>query len=61
MNDLKKYYYVMRTYSHTDKQQLWKVVSRRIKNKNDAETWKELCEKTEKNKKHNFFIISKKE
>lgn len=52
-------YYVMRTHSHTDRQQWWKVMSRPIQHKSDAEVWKSHCEQNEKNEKHEFFIIEK--
>ena len=59
------YHYVMRTHSHTDKQQLWKVMSRRIKDPHDARSWKEWMEVEEKEanprSKHTFFIITKEE
>lgn len=51
-------YYVMRTYSHTDKQQLWKVMSRPIMNIRDAEIWRQSCMDQEKNTKHEFFIVN---
>lgn len=50
-------YYVCRTHSHTDKQCLWKVVSRPIVRLQDAESWKSFMESEELNKRHKFFII----
>lgn len=50
-------YYVMRTHSQTDRQTLWKLMSRPIEDKAVAEgelEWHKLCEK---NKKHNFFLV----
>ena len=57
------YHYVMRTHSHNDRQQLWKVMSRRIADKHDAQSWLEWCEVEEKRdhprSKHTFFLITK--
>lgn len=50
-------YFVVRTHSHTDKQQLWKVMSRGFSSMQDALNWKEYCELSELNPKHNFFIV----
>jgi hypothetical protein len=52
-------YYVCRTHSHTDRQQLWKVMSRPFRHKEDAEAWKEYVASFEKNKEHKFFIIQR--
>lgn len=54
------YYYVMRTHtvSHTSKNTLYKLMSRRFSDKRSAIDWKELCESQEKDKKHKFFIVS---
>lgn len=52
-------HYVMRTYSHTDRQQLWKVMSRGFAIKADAEQWKGFEESRSTNPKHKFFIVSK--
>jgi hypothetical protein len=56
---IKKYYYVMRTHSHTDLQQLWKVMTRRIADKHDAEFERDFAKKECKNPKHEFFLIEK--
>jgi hypothetical protein len=37
-------FYVIRTYTHTDLKQLWKVESRPIVRKEDAESWKDFVE-----------------
>ena len=52
-----KRYYVCRTYSHTDKEKLIKVISRGIVDKQSANDWKEYEESLSKNKKHKFFVI----
>jgi hypothetical protein len=52
-------HYVMRTHSHTDRQQLWKVMTRPMSSKQDAENHKEFLEETEGTKHHNFFIVSR--
>jgi len=49
-------YYVARVYSHTDRQLLWKIVSRPIGEEIDAVIFKEAMESTEP--KHKFFVIS---
>jgi hypothetical protein len=56
-------HYVMRTHSHTDKQHLWKVMSRGFKNRRSADEWKDFWEVTykEQRKKHKFFIVSREE
>lgn len=58
-----KYYYVIRTHSHTDRQCLWKVMSRRIKDLQSAKDWKDFCiledKKFKKRNRHEFFIIEK--
>jgi hypothetical protein len=63
--DENTYHYVMRTHSHTDHQCLWKVVSRRIHNRQDAENWMDHMQKEElrahPRSKHEFFIITKEE
>jgi len=54
------YYYVVRTYSGlTAKNTLWKVLSRRIKDIQDAVNWLEFCKNNEPNTNHEFFIITK--
>lgn len=58
---VKEYYYVVRTHSHTDRQMLWKVFSRRLDNAAEAFSWKKFCESEEKNKKHKYFVIKKQE
>jgi len=57
-------FYVVRTYSHTDKQQLWKVLSRPFKDESSAEAWK--CwtetewrlEHPQSKTKPEFFVVS---
>ena len=56
-----KYYYVIRTHSHTDKQQLWKVMSRRMLDKCEAETWLDVLKDMETNPRHEFFLVTKEE
>ncbi len=55
-------YYVVRTHSHTDKQKLWKVMSRPFKDKLLADDWKdsfeEIHKKTNPRSKHKFFVVS---
>ena len=58
---LTKYYYVMRTYTHSDIKQLWKVMSRPMKNKQDAQGWLEWCEFSETNPEHKFFLVTREE
>lgn len=55
-------HYVMRTHSGpTVNNVLWKVMTRGIKDKRDAESWLEFCASEEKNKKHEFFIVTRTE
>ena len=54
-------YYVMRSHSHTDRQQLWKVMSRPIKDEETARAWMDYVESMETNPKHKFFLIQKEE
>jgi hypothetical protein len=49
--------YVVRTHSHTDKQQLWKVMSRPLVNMDSAESWRDFVKSEEKNKKRQFAIV----
>jgi len=49
-------YYVARVYSHTDRQLLWKIVSRPFKNKPDAEDWAKFNESLEPDYK--FFVVT---
>jgi hypothetical protein len=51
-------YIVVRTHSNTDRQTLWKVISRPFTRITDATQWKEFEESQEKNKKHKFFIVT---
>lgn len=53
-------YYVLRTYSHTDTRQLWKVVSSPFENIKDAENWQRYMEVSEKSNKHKFFVVARK-
>ncbi len=55
----KEYYYVMRSYSDTDKRCLWKVCSRPIDSYDAADTWLSYLKNNPKNKKHHFFIVSR--
>lgn len=60
--ELVTYYYVMRTHSHTDRQCLWKLMSRRFKERFDAEQWMDWCiieDQKYCRKKHEFFVISR--
>ena len=50
-------YYVMRTHSHTDRQQLWKVMSKGIIDKPDAQIMLDYVKSKEKNTKHKFFLV----
>jgi hypothetical protein len=58
-------FYVIRTHSHTDKQQLWKVMSRGIKEKQQCDDWKDFCEQQyleeNPNGHHKFFVVEKQE
>ena len=57
------WFFVARSYSHTDKRKLIKILTRRMKNKVDAEIWKEFEEGEDKKRKcpdyrrPRFFII----
>lgn len=59
--DENKRYIVVRVYSHTDRQLLWKVLSRPIPDKRTAEAWMEFMRDEEKKKhprmKHDNFMI----
>jgi len=61
VSDTRKYYYVMRIYTHTDLKQLWKVESRRIRSYRDALFKKDHLEGLSKNKGHEFFIVIREE
>jgi hypothetical protein len=50
-------YYVVKMYSWTDRQQLWKIMSRPITNKFDAEIWKDHVSALEP--KAEFFVVSR--
>lgn len=50
-------YYVMRTHSHTDRQQLWKVMSRPIKGYRAAMSWLDFVKSEERNSDHDFFLV----
>lgn len=54
-------FYVVRTHSHTDKQQLWKVMSRPMPRRDLADSWKDFVEKEyrEEHPKsmHKFFVV----
>jgi hypothetical protein len=57
-------FYVVRTYSHTDKQQLWKILSRRFKEQHAAESWKSWMqeewrlEHPRARRKPEFFVVA---
>ena len=57
VENMEEYYVVLRTYSHTDRRCLWKVETRRMKSRTDAQGWKEFLESEDKNKKHKYFIV----
>lgn len=50
-------YYVVRTHSHTDRQCLWKVMSRGFKEENEALLWMDYENGEEKNKDHQFMVV----
>lgn len=50
-------WFVVRTHSHTDKQCLWKVLTRGIKNHDDALGWLKFMEKTDNKPKHKYFLV----
>lgn len=50
-------FYVIRTYSHTDRQHLVKVMSRPMKSRAEAESWKDFCESESNSKSYKFFIM----
>ena len=52
-----KSYIIMRTHSQTDRQTLWKVMSRPLKDMNTAEGELDFHRLCETNPKHKFFII----
>jgi hypothetical protein len=63
-DELTEFFYVVRTYSGpTRPKVLWKLESRRFRNRQDAEDWKEFCEQGHKNKKHwhEWFVVSRME
>ena len=52
------YYRVMRTHSSvTSNVTLWKVMSRRMKTRQNAFEWKDFCEGEEKNPEHKFCVV----
>ena len=59
--DTEEKYYVMRSHSHTDKQKLWKVMSRGMKEYQSSEDFMDtlISEDDKKNKRnrHEFFIV----
>ena len=57
-NKPKIWFYVIRTYSHTDRRQLIKVESRPIADYADADLWKRMSEKCDKNKEHHYAVIA---
>ena len=48
-------YVVARLYSHTDRHLLWKVVSRPIQHKPEADLWCDHMKAVEP--KHEFFVV----
>lgn len=51
-------YYVMRTYSYTDRQRLWKVMTRPTFDRPTAEGEMEAFKAEAGASKHRFFIVS---
>ena len=54
-----EYYFVMRTYSHNDRQQLWKVMSRPMESELTALNEVSYYESISKNPNHKFFVIKR--
>lgn len=52
-------YYVVKIHSHTDKQLLWKVLSRPMKHKSDTEVWLDFVklEDEKRNIKHREYMV----
>lgn len=50
------HYLVLRTHSHTDKQQLFKVMSRQLPDIHTANNWKDYVAGEETNNDHEFFV-----
>jgi len=50
------WYFVLRTYSHTDKRQLWKVESRRFSTELQAKDWKDFLK--QESPVNEYFIVS---
>ena len=51
----------MRTHSYTDRQRLWKVMSRKMRRKEDAEFQARFEASLENNPEHEFFVVSMEE
>ncbi len=59
-----KRYFVCREYSHTDRRQLWQVLSRGIKDKQSALDWLDFeraqdIKKSKKYEGYEYFIVEK--
>ena len=54
-------YFVCRSYSHTDKQHLIKVMSRRFEDVAQANDYRDTLKAMSKNKRYTFFVILTKE
>ena len=52
-------YYILRTYSHTDRQQLWKVMTRSLSNRQEAISEKKFLESLPNPRGHTYFIVSR--
>lgn len=54
-------FYVVRTHSHTDRQCLWKVMSRAFPERTYAEGWRDFVELEYREEhprgKHKFFVV----
>lgn len=50
-------WFVVRTHSHTDKQCLWKVLTRGIKNEDDALSWLKFMKYADNKPKHKYFLV----
>lgn len=53
------YHYVLRTHSYTDRQQLWKVMSRRFAKSIDAWKYCDYLFSISDNPKHEFFVVAR--
>jgi len=57
MADMYNYHFVMSSYSHTDRRQLWQVCSKPFIRQADADTWMEYMQSEEPKKE--FFVIDR--